>query len=72
MASLAFVAHDGETLTFELPRKVNKYLVTRAIQRLHRGDESELVGFGLTRAETEFVAEVVARLEERKRRAEAV
>lgn len=63
---IAFEALDGEHLTFNVPKGCNRYLVTRAIQRLHRGEDADLVDIGLTRAETTFIAEVVAELEDHR------
>ncbi len=71
MKRLGFIALDGERVEFAIPRGVNGYLAKRAIEKAHRGEEAELVDFGLTRREVEFVAEVVAKLEEHRKAATA-
>ena len=60
---IGYRALDGEVLKFEVPKNCNLYLVERAIRRLHSGEDADLVGLGLTRKETEFVAMVAAELE---------
>lgn len=60
---ITFVAMDGQRLTFAIPRACNAYLVQKACEKAHKGLEPELVDFGLTRRETELVAEIVASLE---------
>ena len=72
MKRLAFAALDGEMLAFDVPKGCNRYLVERAIKRLHLGEDADLVAFGLTRSETIFVAEVAAKLEDHRPKAEAV
>ena len=66
MAAIAFDALDGTRLTFPMPKGVNKWLVLKAVEKIHKGGDEAAVLFGLTRAETEVVAEVVARLEEHR------
>jgi hypothetical protein len=61
---ISFTALDGERLTFKIPAKCNAFLVQKACEKAHKGLEPDMVDFGLTRTETEFVAEIVAKLEE--------
>ena len=68
---LRFQALDGEDVTVPVPRHVNGYLAQRALEAIHRGGDEAAVMFGLTRAEAEFVAEVVAKLEEHRPKAVA-
>lgn len=66
---LGFVCLDGERIEVDVPRGVNGYLVKRAIERVHKGEDADLVDFGLTRREVEFVAEMVAKLDEHRKAA---
>lgn len=69
MAQIGFMALDGSVLKFDIPKGCNQFLIERAIRRLHKGEDADIVGLGLTRRETEFVAEVVAKLEEHRPKA---
>jgi hypothetical protein len=71
MAALAFRAMDDSVLKFDIPKGCNRYLVSKAIERIHKGGDEELATFGLTRRETEFIAEVVAELESHRKTPEA-
>ena len=70
--TLTYRAHDNEIVSFKVPAGCNRWLVQKAVEKAHKGIEPDLVDFGLTRAETELVAEIVATLEEHKAKAEAV
>lgn len=66
MSRLAFTAIDGERLLFDVPKHVNRWLVLRAVEKRHNGGDAALAEVGLTRRETEVVAEIVAKLEEHR------
>ena len=65
-----FQALDGVDLAFSVPRGVNHRLALRAIQRVHEGGDAEIPAF-LTKAETEFVAKVIAELEAHRPKGDA-
>jgi hypothetical protein len=46
--TIVYVAQDGERLTFDVPKTVNRVLVARAIKRIHEGANPDLVIRGLT------------------------
>lgn len=71
MATLTFRALDDSIVSFPVPKGVNRFLVLKAVEKMHKGLEPDLVDFGLTRAETEMVAEIVATLEEHRTKSEA-
>jgi hypothetical protein len=68
---LRFQALDGKDVSFPVPKSVNPYLAEKAIKKAHQGHDADLVYLHLTRSETEFVAEVIATLEEHRPKAEA-
>ncbi len=63
---IGFKALDDTQLVFDVPRGVNRFLALKAIEKVHKGGDEAMVMFGLTRAESEFVAEVIATLEEHR------
>lgn len=62
MRRIAFQALDGEHVSFAVPRGVNHRLALKAIQRVHESGDAAIPPY-LTKAETEFVARVIAELE---------
>ena len=69
--TLVYRAHDDEIVSFQVPPGCNRWLVQKAVEKIHKHGDDAAVFFGLTRAETELAAEIVATLEEHKAKAEA-
>jgi hypothetical protein len=64
--TIAYVAYDGTRCEFTIPKGVNRALVARAIQKIHKGGDADLVTRGLTRAEVDLLLEVVATLQDHR------
>jgi hypothetical protein len=64
MRTVTFVAMDDTPLVFKVPKGMNPHLILKAVEKLHKGEDADLVQFGLTKRETELVAQIKAGLEE--------
>lgn len=61
---VTYVAQDDQRRTWALPKHSSPHLLMRAVDAWAKGGDEALATFGLTKSETELVAEVVAWLEE--------
>jgi hypothetical protein len=61
--TIQYMAMDGERLTFDVPKGINRSLVVSAIKKMHQGQNPDLAVRGLTRPEVALLLNIVESLQ---------